>query len=57
MKQDAFSRFHPAVNFLYFVLAIGFGVVMIVLVFLPDLLGKKEDNDDSPVPVKDEETV
>ena len=28
MKQDAFSRFHPAVNFLYFVLAIGFGVVI-----------------------------
>lgn len=27
MKQDAFSRYHPAVNFLYFVLAIGFGVV------------------------------
>lgn len=28
MKQDAFSRFHPAVNFLFFVLAIGFGVVV-----------------------------
>ena len=28
MKQDAFSRCHPAVNFLYFVLAIGFGVVI-----------------------------
>ncbi len=28
MKQDAFSRYHPAVNFLYFVLAIGFGVVI-----------------------------
>ena len=27
MKRDAFSRFHPAVNFLYFVGAIGFGVV------------------------------
>ena len=27
MKQDAFSRYHPAVNFIYFVLAIGFGVV------------------------------
>ena len=27
MKCDAFSRYHPAVNFLYFVLAIGFGVV------------------------------
>ena len=27
MKRDAFSRYHPAVNFLYFVLAIGFGVV------------------------------
>ena len=27
MKQDAFSRYHPVVNFLYFVLAIGFGVV------------------------------
>ena len=27
IKQDAFSRYHPAVNFLYFVLAIGFGVV------------------------------
>ena len=38
-------------------ITIGFGVVMIVLVFLPDLLGKKEDNDDSPAPVKDEETV
>ena len=28
MKQDAFSRCHPAVNFLYFALAIGFGVVI-----------------------------
>lgn len=28
MKRDAFSRCHPAVNFLYFVLAIGFGVVI-----------------------------
>lgn len=28
MKQDAFSRYHPAVNFLYFVGAIGFGVVI-----------------------------
>ena len=28
MKQDAFSRCHPAVNFLYFVGAIGFGVVI-----------------------------
>lgn len=28
MKQDAFSRFHPAVNFLFFVGAIGFGVVV-----------------------------
>ena len=28
MKTDAFSRCHPAVNFLYFVLAIGFGVVI-----------------------------
>ena len=27
MKQDAFSRYHPAVNFIYFVLAISFGVV------------------------------
>lgn len=27
MKRDAFSRFHPAVNFLFFVGAIGFGVV------------------------------
>lgn len=27
MKQDAFSGFHPAVNFLFFVGAIGFGVV------------------------------
>ena len=28
MKQDAFSGFHPAVNFLFFVGAIGFGVVI-----------------------------
>ena len=28
MKQDAFSRCHPAVNFIYFVGAIGFGVVI-----------------------------
>lgn len=28
MKQDAFSRFHPAVNFLFFLGAIGFGVVV-----------------------------
>ena len=28
MKYDAFSRCHPVVNFLYFVLAIGFGVVI-----------------------------
>ena len=28
VKLDAFSRCHPAVNFLYFVLAIGFGVVI-----------------------------
>lgn len=28
MKKDAFSRCHPAVNFLYFVGAIGFGVVI-----------------------------
>ena len=28
MNQDAFSRCHPAVNFLYFVGAIGFGVVL-----------------------------
>lgn len=28
MKQDAFSRFHPAVNFLFFLGAIGFGVVI-----------------------------
>ena len=28
MKRDAFSRFHPAVNFLFFVGAIGFGVVI-----------------------------
>ena len=28
MKQYAFSRCHPAVNFLYFVVAIGFGVVI-----------------------------
>ena len=28
MKYDAFSRCHPAVNFLYFVGAIGFGVVI-----------------------------
>ena len=28
MKTDAFSRFHPTVNFLYFVGAIGFGVVI-----------------------------
>ncbi len=28
MKQDAFSRYHPAVNFLFFLLAIGFGVVL-----------------------------
>ena len=28
MQQDAFSRCHPAVNFLYFVGAIGFGVVI-----------------------------
>lgn len=28
MKQDAFSRCHPAVNFLFFVGAIGFGVVI-----------------------------
>lgn len=28
MKCDAFSRCHPAVNFLYFALAIGFGVVI-----------------------------
>ena len=28
MKQDPFSRCHPAVNFLYFMLAIGFGVVI-----------------------------
>jgi len=28
VKQDAFSRCHPAVNFLYFVGAIGFGVVI-----------------------------
>ena len=27
MKQDAFSRCHPVVNFIYFALAIGFGVV------------------------------
>lgn len=27
MKRDAFSRFHPAVNFLFFLGAIGFGVV------------------------------
>lgn len=28
VKQDAFSRFHPAVNFLFFLGAIGFGVVI-----------------------------
>lgn len=28
MKRDAFSTCHPAVNFLYFVFAIGFGVVI-----------------------------
>ena len=28
MKTDAFSRCHPAVNFVYFLLAIGFGVVI-----------------------------
>ena len=28
MKQDAFSRCHPAVNFIYFVVAIGCGVVI-----------------------------
>ena len=28
MKRDAFSACHPAVNFLYFVFAIGFGVVI-----------------------------
>lgn len=28
MRRDAFSRFHPAVNFLFFVGAIGFGVVI-----------------------------
>lgn len=28
MDQDAFSRYHPVVNFLYFVGAIGFGVVI-----------------------------
>lgn len=28
MKRDAFSGFHPAVNFLFFVGAIGFGVVI-----------------------------
>lgn len=28
MKQDAFSQCHPAINFLYFVGAIGFGVVI-----------------------------
>ena len=28
LKQDAFSRFHPAVNFLFFMGAIGFGVVL-----------------------------
>ena len=28
MNQDAFSRCHPAVNFIYFVGAIGFGVVI-----------------------------
>ena len=28
MREDAFSRCHPAVNFLYFVGAIGFGVVI-----------------------------
>lgn len=28
MKRDAFSQYHPAVNFLYFVGAIGFGVVI-----------------------------
>ena len=28
MKQDAFSRFHPAVNFLFFLGAIGFGVTI-----------------------------
>lgn len=28
MKQDAFSRCHPVVNFIYFALAIGFGVVL-----------------------------
>lgn len=28
MKQDGFSRYHPAVNFLFFVGAIGFGIVV-----------------------------
>ena len=28
MKTDAFSRCHPAVNFVYFALAIAFGVVI-----------------------------
>lgn len=28
MRQDAFSRFHPAVNFLFFMGAIGFGIVL-----------------------------
>ena len=28
MSQDAFSRFHPVVNFIFFVGAIGFGVVI-----------------------------
>ena len=28
MKRDAFSGFHPAVNFLFFMAAIGFGVVI-----------------------------
>lgn len=28
MKQDAYSRFHPVVNFVFFVGAIGFGVVL-----------------------------
>ena len=28
MKQDAFSRFHPLINFLSFLCAIAFGVVI-----------------------------
>ena len=34
MKRDAFSGYHPAVNFIFFLAVLGFGVVILHPAFL-----------------------